>query len=351
MTIAAEIGRHAIALDRTDRLDQFFQAVKFLMLGQREFDAVQKARAAGAAERVLDYMKAATSPITTADGLTVHSLVSAFVGSLVGQSIFDSVRGSSLQVPPRSTVLSVSSAIAGGAIPEASAKLISRLSVGASDVDPVKTLAIVVVSAELLKMGGTLADTLIRRELTGAVIKATDAQFLSLISAGGITSIPASGSTPTAVRNDLKSLLASVGTGQGSKLFLLVNQTIGETWAVLGDAGGVAIFPAMTPTGGQVAGMPVIVSTEIPSGEIWLVDASAVATSTDGNVRIDASDAAGIQMDSQPDSPTNASTPLVSLFQLNHTGVRAERWLAAKLMRSDGAAKITGASYSGFSPS
>jgi hypothetical protein len=63
-------------------------------------------------------------------------------------------------------------------------------------------------------------------------------------------------------------------------------------------------------------------------------------------VVIDASNQASVQMESAPDSPPSASTNLVSLWQLNFTALRAERWINWKKRRSTAVAFIDRAKYS-----
>jgi hypothetical protein len=57
-----------------------------------------------------------------------------------------------------------------------------------------------------------------------------------------------------------------------------------------------------------------------------LVDAASVAVSVEA-VRIDASSQASVQMDTSPDSPSTASTNLVSLWQSDLRALLVERFL------------------------
>ena len=60
---------------------------------------------------------------------------------------------------------------------------------------------------------------------------------------------------------------------------------------------------------------------------------------------IDASDQASVQMDTAPDSPPTASTALVSLWQMNFVGLRAERWINWAKRRSTAVGYISNANY------
>jgi hypothetical protein len=65
----------------------------------------------------------------------------------------------------------------------------------------------------------------------------------------------------------------------------------------------------------------------------------------DGQVVIDASREASLQMESAPDSPPTSSSNMVSLWQMNMTGLRAERWINWKKRRSTAVQFISNAKY------
>jgi hypothetical protein len=65
----------------------------------------------------------------------------------------------------------------------------------------------------------------------------------------------------------------------------------------------------------------------------------------DGGVNIDVSREASVQMDSAPDNPPTASTVLVSFWQNNLVGIRAERFINWRRRRDAAVAFIQGARY------
>jgi hypothetical protein len=65
----------------------------------------------------------------------------------------------------------------------------------------------------------------------------------------------------------------------------------------------------------------------------------------DGQTVIDASTEASVQMDSAPDSPPSAATNMVSLWQMNLIGLRAERWINWLKRRATAVAYLQGAKY------
>jgi hypothetical protein len=80
---------------------------------------------------------------------------------------------------------------------------------------------------------------------------------------------------------------------------------------------------------------------------VILVHAPSILYADEGGVRIDVSREASVQMDSAPDSPATATTVLVSLWQNNLVGLRAERMITWKRARTGSVYYITTAAYVG----
>ena len=104
----------------------------------------------------------------------------------------------------------------------------------------------------------------------------------------------------------------------------------------------------MTPTGGEVQGMSVIVTSAV-SAQIVAADATQIFAAS-GNILLDVSTDAVVQFETSPDSPTTSSTNLVSLFQNGYAGVRATRFWSVGRARTGAVAVIDSVSYSGNSP-
>jgi hypothetical protein len=79
--------------------------------------------------------------------------------------------------------------------------------------------------------------------------------------------------------------------------------------------------------GGTLNGVEVVTSANVPAGVMVLLLPSEIFVADDGNVVIDASQEASLQMNSTPDNPATASTVMVSLWQNNMTALRAERFI------------------------
>ena len=69
------------------------------------------------------------------------------------------------------------------------------------------------------------------------------------------------------------------------------------------------------------------------------------APDNDGQVMLDASNQASLQMDNAPTNPPTATTVMVSLWQMNMVGIRAERFINWTKRRAGAVQYITGAAY------
>jgi hypothetical protein len=119
---------------------------------------------------------------------------------------------------------------------------------------------------------------------------------------------------------------------------------------VLMTGGDTYAFPTINMNGGTFFGFPVITSANVPiatSNQTFMIlmDAAEIFFSEDPGIRLDASDQASVQMDSAPDATTTASTVLVSLWQRNLVGLRAEQYVNWTKRRAQAVQLIDGVTY------
>jgi HK97 family phage major capsid protein len=119
--------------------------------------------------------------------------------------------------------------------------------------------------------------------------------------------------------------------------------------SIMTNALGQREFPGITMTGGTFEGMPVIAS-RYAGTNVALVNASDIYEADDGGVAVDMSREASLQMDDNPDNPSTASTVMVSLWQRNLVGLRAERTINWKRRRASAVAYLTGVNWGGAVP-
>jgi HK97 family phage major capsid protein len=112
---------------------------------------------------------------------------------------------------------------------------------------------------------------------------------------------------------------------------------------------GALAFPIMTATGGTLMRLPVLTSANLPvaatTGDptcICLIDGDAVMLADDRDASLTVSTAASVEVD---DAPTADARSLVSLWQMNMVGLRAERFVNWMLRRSGAVQYVSGVTY------
>jgi hypothetical protein len=304
-------------------------------------DLVYRQKAAAAA--------GATDATTWGSQLAEYdTLASAFLASLKSFGAFDAMLPSMRRVPFRARIGCVTTGATGSTVGQAAPKPISRLTLTTTQIDEVKAVAILVITDELAKFGSSAAGDLFAVELSNAVAVETDETFISVLTTGA-TSIGSSGVTAEHVRNDLRALLANITTNARSVLFLLTTSSTAKVLAILHDSSGGGAFPTMGVNGGTIGGINVVVSDGVPANTALLVDAQQVAAASE-TIQLSATNEASVQLDTAPDSPPIASSNMVSLWQNNMTGLKAERFFGVQKLTTTGVAVLTGIAYVGDSP-
>jgi HK97 family phage major capsid protein len=245
---------------------------------------------------------------------------------------------------------------------EGLAKPVGELTIGEITLRWAKASGIIVISDELARESSPSAESVVRQDMVAGMAAFLDNQFVnpdvgevSNISPAsvfnGVTPVTATGTTADALRDDIASLLESFFTANHTPttgVFIMSNRQALRI-GMMRNALGQKEFGDLTALGGTLEGFPVIASENVPDdsngGMIGFVNASDIFLTDDGPVTIDASREASLQMNTTPDEPTSASTVLVSLWQRNLIGLRAERYINWKKRRSTAAAFIQGANY------
>jgi HK97 family phage major capsid protein/HK97 family phage prohead protease len=203
-----------------------------------------------------------------------------------------------------------------------------------------KLATIAVITEELARFSSPSAETIIRDTLARAIVQQMDADFVDPANAGtanvkpasitnGVSAIPSTGNTEAEIRIDIGNVFApfiSANLTPANGVWIMSATTALALSLVLNDA-GTAAFPGISMNGGTFFGMPVVVS-EAVGNIVILANASDILLADDGQVTIDVSREASVQMDDAPTNPVVAATVLVSLWQHNLVGIRAERMIA-----------------------
>lgn len=232
---------------------------------------------------------------------------------------------------------------------ESSVKPISALAFDQLSLGHTKIAGIVPLSEELIRFSSPSAEQLVTADLAAAIAQFLDQEFvdptvgaITGVNPASITNtaspITATGTSSTALREDVKSLLATFMTNSlnnfTSGVWIMTSQQC-LAISLMQNALGQPEFPGVTMQGGTFLGMPIIASENVPyvgssptdGSRIIFALQDQILLADDGQVTVDVSREASLQMDSAPDSPQTASTVMMSLWQNNLVGIKVERYI------------------------
>ena len=324
-------------------------------------------------------LKAAVAAGTTTDTTWAKPLVeyqnmaSEFAELLRPATILGRIEGLR-RVPFNIKVPRQTGGASAGWVGEGAPKPVSKLAFDSITLGHTKVAGIVVMTEELVRFSNPAAEDIVRRDLVETIGALIDKDFVDPAKAAvtdvspasitnGVTARVATGTTSDHLRADVKALFES---------FLSANMSLsGAVWimtetqalsiAMMLNPLGQPEFPGLSingGSGGTFFGLPVILSENIPAqaadagppvipagSRIILAKASEIMLADDGQVMLDASNQASLQMDDAPTNPPTATTVMVSLWQMNMVGIRAERFINWTKRRPGAVQYITGAAY------
>lgn len=309
--------------------------------------------------------KAAVAAGTTTDATwagplaVVQPMVNEFLELLRPKTLIDSVEGFR-RVPFN---VSVPAQTGGGTyswVGQGNAKPVTSAAFGTVTVGFAKAAGIIVLTEELVKLSSPSAEQTVRDEMIGGMRQFLDGQLqdpavaaVANVNPASITNgaptAAASGATAAAARADI---VARIQTFTAAELSLSeseiwMNESNAFALANALNALGQPLFPGFTgQTGSIIMGLRARV-TNVVGTRVILVHTPSILFADDGGVNVDASREASIQMDSAPSNPSDATTVLVSLWQRNLVGLKAERFISWTKARSAAVTYITSAAYTG----
>jgi HK97 family phage major capsid protein len=215
-------------------------------------------------------------------------------------------------------------------------KPVSQLNFDRLPIPFTKVAVIVVITDELARFSDPSAEMLVRDDLVAAIAQYLDGQFTDPAVAAVANVNPAS------ITNGVAAIPAASGSVQdiNTALTTAIGQLIAANmpftsvrW-LMNPGTQMALANQRIPTyenyafpelslNGTLKGYPIIASNTIPLGTIILIDCSQVLHAADPVVDIEASSEASLQMDTAPATPP---TPMVSLWQQNMLGIKAEQY-------------------------
>jgi len=333
--------------------------------------------------RVQNILKAAVAAGTTTDPTWAGALVPeypVFAGDFVnylrpmtiigkfGQGGIPSLRN----VPFNVRIAGQTSGGEGYWVGQGAPKPVTKFDFATTKLAWAKVANIAVLTEELVRFSSPAAEGLVRDALAAALVARLDIDFIDPAKAlvadvspasitNGIAALTPSGTDAAAVRTDIQTLITTflnANMNPQSAVFIMPN-TVALAISLMTNALGQPEFPGLTMNGGLLKGIPVITSQYAvlggsPDGNlVILCNASDIFLSDDGQVVIDASREASLQM---ADDPTNTpaggsplaptATTMVSLWQTNSIGLRAERFINWARRRDEAVAYLENVAYS-----
>ena len=234
-----------------------------------------------------------------------------------------------------------------------------------------KAAGLVVLTDELVRSSDPSAEMLVRNDLTKSIAQFLDVHFVAPDYAevanvspasitNGVTPVAASGTNTAAIYTDIKTLFGqfiAANMDPSTAVWLMTN-TQALAFSLVRNPLGQFEFPDINMKGGSFFGLPVITSQSVQQvgspvtneGQmIILANAADILMADDGNVTIDASREASLQMLDNPTNNSQTATPttMVSMFQTNSVALKATRFINWKKKRPTAVAYIKDAAYVG----
>lgn len=264
-------------------------------------------------------------------------------------------------VPFRQRLISQTGAGAAYWTGEAKPKGLTSFNFTSTTLEPLKAATIAVLSMENIRDSSPSSDVIVRDQLAAALADRIDSDFISPSNSGTANVKPASitnGAQAIAattytdaddVRLDARSVMQyfiDANNPPSSGVWIM---SMGNALALslLTNGLGQPEFPGVTMRGGTFVGLPVITSEYIGT-TVALVNAGDIYFGDEGGISVDMSTEASLEMlDSgfTQNQPTGAS--LVSLWQNNLVGLRAERTLNWARRRSSAVTYLTNVAWGG----
>lgn len=315
--------------------------------------------------------KAAVGAGTTTDAtwasplIFYQQLVSEFAAYLRPLTIIGRIPGLK-RVPFNVQIPRATSGTSAGWVGENAPKPVSTMAFDSITLRWAKAAGIVVLTDELVRFSSPSAEAVVRDDLAATITQFVDRQFVDASVAevtnvspasiiNGVTGVTPTGTTMAAFRADVATMLDSLFTLNLSPAggVFIMTPTQALKLGLAQNSFGQPVWPGIGATGGNLLGYDVITSQNIPSSTgsptegypILFILPSEILLADDGQTVIDSSNQASIQLDSAPDSPPGASTAYISMWQMNMTALRAERWINWKKRRTGVAQFIDRAKY------
>jgi HK97 family phage major capsid protein/HK97 family phage prohead protease len=229
-----------------------------------------------------------------------------------------------------------------------------------------KVAGLVALTKEEVRFSNPNAEAKVRDDIAKAINTRIDIDFVDPAKAAtanvspasitsGIAATAPAGATAANLVTDIAKVMALFGAANldVSDVVVIMSAQMAAQISMMTTTLGFPYFPTMTMTGGTLRGLPVLVSENLtaigsPSTQtIVFAKASEIYCADDGNVTVDASDQAAIEMvdTSSQSGVSGTGASMVSLWQSGLVGILAQREITWALRRSTAVRYISPAAY------
>jgi hypothetical protein len=351
------------------------KALSYLSQGEHRPSEIAKRLYGEQSEVYGLFTKAPVSAATTGGQTWGHELVgdessvfADFVEYLRPQTILGRFGNNGVpalrRVPFRTALISQESGGEGYWVGEGKAKPLTSWTGSRTTLEPLKVANIAVVTEEILRDSSPSAEMIVRDTLAAALRERLDTDFINpakTASAGvspasitnGVSPIPSGGGTADDVRGDVQAVFGAFIAANNAPTsgVWIMPATMALALSLMQNPLGQSEFPGISMSGGTFFGLPVIISEYVPTitggSYVMLVNASDIYLADEGGITVDMSREASLEMATDPtmtaDSPTE--TTVVSLWQTNAVGFRAERTINWARRRSSAVAVLSAVTW------
>ncbi len=303
------------------------------------------------------YLKAAVAAGNTTDA----TWASPLINNTVSSDFLELLRPATIlgRIPGLRDVpfnVKVPSQTAGGTygwVGESKPKPVTKLAFSSDTLGVNKVAGIIVLTEELVRLSNPKAEALVRADMIAGIARFLDQQFIdpAVAAVAGVNPASITNGAPTAAATanplaDIMGLINHFATNSipVDGLTFIMSPANALSLSFRSNMDGSPQYPGLSINGGTYRGIN-FVTSNTAAALVVALQPSLILYADDGGVTIDASREASLQMDSAPMSPVDATTVMVSLWQANCVGLRAERFITWKRVNTNAVKYLTAAAY------
>ena len=245
---------------------------------------------------------------------------------------------------------------------EGKAKPLTSFDFSRQSLTPLKVANIAVLSDEIIRNANPSVEPIVRDALVAALSERLDIDFVDPAKAAvanispasitnGVVPIPSLGVDAEAVRADIKAAITAYTTNNNTASggVWIMPTNLAMSLGMMVNLLGQPEFPGISRNGGDLAGFDIIPSDYVKPSTLILANAPEIYLGDEGGFAVDMSREASLEMSDAPTgsiSPgTSGTGPVVSLWQTNSVGLRAERTINWMKRRPEAVVLLSGVNW------